>query len=399
MTIEDPAIIFMVYLKYISLSLMLFLCTLELSSWLLIKSGFTNYRPPPPFLVRDWSGISVLGKKAKIYEEFRNRHPEIEKAADIDYSLKREPGEYIILGEKTGKSIFEFRTLAPNIDDTYKLLGGVTKRIKYRVRYQTDAFGRRSYPVSRKVPASQNLLFLGCSFTFGEGVAQDEIFPSRLAIKRPDVEVINTGVPGFSPATVLQQITKNPKFLSGIDTSQPTTAVFVFIDDHVKRVVGTSEFLAGHPNLIIQEPYYYKGSDNKLHYEESFSSNFWNFRWLLRSYGHTNLAQVTKLDLPLIDDQQMELIADILVEVKSELRKKIPTLKDFLVVSFPGNNFYVSRLKDRLQAKKITFVDHSEVDVGLLLKGHHNLLVDSHPSSLAHELFADLLLEDLKDFL
>src|SRR5262249_34429910 len=61
------------------------------------------------------------------------------------------------------------------------------------------------------------ILILGDSFTFGQGVADDEIYPRRMAeLAGPQVEIISLAHSGWSTADELQVLTKWPGWV-GLD--------------------------------------------------------------------------------------------------------------------------------------------------------------------------------------
>ncbi len=79
-----------------------------------------------------------------------------------------------------------------------------TRAPEFTVEYQTNSEGWRDAEVhaQQKAPGTQRILLLGDSFTFGEGVTYDAIWPVLLeaalnASGKPRVEVIKAGVPGY----------------------------------------------------------------------------------------------------------------------------------------------------------------------------------------------------------
>ena len=58
------------------------------------------------------------------------------------------------------------------------------EREVYRATYTTDALGRRATP--RPANAERAILFVGCSFTFGLGVNDDETLPWHVAKQIPE---------------------------------------------------------------------------------------------------------------------------------------------------------------------------------------------------------------------
>lgn len=69
----------------------------------------------------------------------------------------------------------------------------------FDVTYNIDALGARDIPVHDGAPEGRGIVeILGCSFTFGHGVADDEPFPAVLQRDHwPDFEVRNRGVNGY----------------------------------------------------------------------------------------------------------------------------------------------------------------------------------------------------------
>ena len=62
--------------------------------------------------------------------------------------------------------------------------------------YATNKEGYRDVEYFKKNTEKDFIIFLGDSFTFGSGVAQDKIFPSIILKKNDKYEILNLGVPG-----------------------------------------------------------------------------------------------------------------------------------------------------------------------------------------------------------
>lgn len=70
----------------------------------------------------------------------------------------------------------------------------------------TNDFGNRSHPDPTPDRQRPVVVLLGDSFTFGWGVEDDETFAAALARLRPDLEVVNRGVPGYGHDQMLLQL-------------------------------------------------------------------------------------------------------------------------------------------------------------------------------------------------
>jgi hypothetical protein len=103
----------------------------------------------------------------------------------------------------------------------------------YDVTYSLDGNGMRVTPDGRP-PA---VYFLGDSFTFGEGVADDQTLPAAYA-RQSGRRAINLGVPGYGPHQVLRLIECDRPDSLGL--APPAVAVLTLLTGHVERVAGRS---------------------------------------------------------------------------------------------------------------------------------------------------------------
>src|SRR5690606_24068826 len=125
--------------------------------------------------------------------------------------------------------------LAPNVDDVFILRGAESARTKYQVRYTTNRHGRRVTFSEDRADAGLNILLLGCSITFGEGVNNEDAFPSKLGALLKE-RTYNLGVMGSSPSVALHTMLKKKEdFLASIAPGE-TIVIYNFIDDHLMRI-------------------------------------------------------------------------------------------------------------------------------------------------------------------
>lgn len=110
----------------------------------------------------------------------------------------------------------------------------------YRVRYRFDEFGRRRN--LRPSGAKKALLCFGCSFTFGEGVEEDQAWPAQLAARHSEVAVYNYGFSGWSPAQMLDAASLRD--LRHEVPEPQAQATFLLLNSHLDRING-SWFMVG----------------------------------------------------------------------------------------------------------------------------------------------------------
>jgi hypothetical protein len=106
----------------------------------------------------------------------------------------------------------------------------------YKNKYTIDAFSRRLIANQIELASSKrNVVFLGCSFTFGTGVADDENFPFYFSKYRTNFNVYNLGIYKAGANDILDDLRLN-KRLSDI-SKNGGLVVYTAIYDHIERSV------------------------------------------------------------------------------------------------------------------------------------------------------------------
>jgi hypothetical protein len=105
----------------------------------------------------------------------------------------------------------------------------------FKAKYHIDAEGNRVTKGDYSLP---KILFLGCSYTFGHGVQDDEVYVSLLAEKFPQYKVINGAAMAYGPT---QALLKTERELT--NRNDIRLVVYPFIGHHIKRSYLRKEWL------------------------------------------------------------------------------------------------------------------------------------------------------------
>ncbi len=381
-----------------------FLLSLEVISWLLLSA---DVKPQvvrnQPHVIWNRDGIAPhlsdqnrIGEVLRNYVAWEEKHPEIQKPFEVDMDLRIERARYVHKGVKTGQGVFKgFDTLNADINDDFELYGANSGKLKYSIHYETDSFGRRKTGYENKANAKYNLIFVGCSFTFGEGVPTNSTFPAIVGKLIPQARTYNLGVPGSSPALRLLALKNNKKLLKDIDPEIPTYIIFTFIDDHIRRVIGTSLQIQNLPNQYEEAPDFYL-ENNKLMMHPDYYQRFKYLRKLNKLYSYTNFAKVTRLEFPMVSDYHYELLAKIISEMKNEIKTVLPETREIYLAAFPEQNYYVQALRPYLMKEGVKTLDYAGINFPTLMGRHFHLEHDIHPSAKTYEMYGHLLVSDLK---
>lgn len=120
----------------------------------------------------------------------------------------------------------------------------------YDVKYSADSLGHRlSFP-DRGNGASPCALFFVCSFTFGEGVGDEQTLPYRVgALTQGRVRAVNLGVPGYGAEHMLASIERG--MTSDRLPCVPTHIIYQALPHHVVRAAGRADYSRHGPRYAM----------------------------------------------------------------------------------------------------------------------------------------------------
>jgi hypothetical protein len=274
----------------------------------------------------------------------------------------------------------------PNLAETAQL--EVDGQRIYSTPYTTDEYSRRRTPAPTE-SARRFAMFFGCSFTFGEGVGQNETLPARVAVHRPDLHCYNYGFRGYGPQQTLARTTAGG--LRREIAEDRGVAVYTLMDDHVKRAIGSMQVCAWWGQRM---PYYHFTNAGTLARDGFFSDGrplLWGLYSLL---GRSQAVKYFRLDVPLkLTEPDYELTAAMLIASRDAFQKEFPDSK-FVVVFFPWSR-HGRKIQPSLERNGVRCLDYSELLGPAEERSKYIIPFDSHPNAAAYEAVAGRLAADL----
>lgn len=253
--------------------------------------------------------------------------------------------------------------------------------------YGFDEYARRRIPDADK--KSENFfLFLGCSFTWGESVSDEETFANLVVKKFKSTNGYNLAMGGYGPNTTLQLLEQSDYRLEGIH-GKKGVAIYTFIDHHIGRLLGsmsvprTDEF----PDYQIRQGELV----NLGNFEDTrpFTQFFFHF------LSQSELLKYFQIDFPITADRGTSLFVAVNREIKNKLRDRFG-IERYIVAIYPEHTKHHKSLVSKLEEAGIEVIDLSGVQISQLTKGGAYLPGDGHPSALGHRVYSDLLVSELK---
>lgn len=235
----------------------------------------------------------------------------------------------------------------------------------------------------RKVPGSElsdnpEILFLGCSFTYGYGVNDDETFPAIVQKKHKDWRISNAAVVGYGTTQHLLQLRER------LEQNPPECVILSLSSVHFMRTILSQQYRA---NLRIGyrrssgevddrmkgARFPYMTECGKIEYQdwETMYPEVWGRYWLATS----NFLQIRFDQIKTPDCNPVEITACILKEMAELCEKKGVT---FGVICLDSNHETAS-----LQ-KRIPEIPWKNVGFSFKSKRFTHLPHDSHPNQRGH---------------
>lgn len=258
----------------------------------------------------------------------------------------------------------------------------------YRQTYNFDATAARVTPPARV--GADTYLFVGDSFVFGQGLADDETLASQLArLNGQSIRAVNLGVPGYGPNHIVRMFEAG--LVDRYKDRKVKAVVTWIIPAHLARVTGDGSWLGSSPRYVLE--------NGKPRFTGTFNEHRWRdpiagLRYLLGE----EFAFVDAIGQKQRQDEQVELFVALLARLQEQVRETFgaPLV---VVYSWPDENTQrpygsiksfgllvsiIGRLR-RLGMPMLSVDSQTEqYDVSQLLIPH-----DGHPNAFSNRLIAE----------
>ena len=295
----------------------------------------------------------------------------------------------------------KYAVMSPNTRMTDKMLvrfdGETRFETIYDAIYTTDSVSRRT-TISAPSTFTKSLIFLGCSFTWGSGVDDEDTFSSAIARFVDESRAFNLGIRGAGPNDVIDDLIENPQRLSGT-AAEKGIAVYTMIGDQIERALCRSSCYT-EPGLLARpfrlDKTKYVLEDGHLKNVGAFRNESPITREMKRLFFGSRLLNYLYYEWdPDSDDQSLFLIAKMFERIRDEIKRK--TGFEFYVAFFPDNE--IKRHEAFLAALDkvgVSYFDFSGIKFNEALAGRSRFPIDRHPTKLGYEAYARLLVHELK---
>lgn len=263
----------------------------------------------------------------------------------------------------------------------------------YDVTYTIDSNGLRTAPLVQKDKHAGCILFFGCSFTFGDGLQDNETLPYQVGIQSGgQYRPFNFAFEGYGPHQMLAAIEQG-RVRSMVDCS-PKYAIYVAIPDHVARVAGKVPYGKHAPRYQLDPDGSVRLVGNFEEQERAPSPLGAELRWQL---GKSAIYRLLANREPRVSEDDIHLTLAIVRRSRDLLAEEYPGIK-FHVILWPawkGDYAVVYRkLQDGFRQMNIPVHLVEDILPGHTLRSSKYVLSSNnrHPNALADRLLANYVL-------
>ncbi len=293
--------------------------------------------------------------------------------------------------------LINFSISNPAYFQTHNILGTVPKKdiqvtaqksygneLLYNVQYTIDQNGLRLGFNQSKKPPMNSVLFFGGSFTFGEGVNDNETMPYRFE-EKGRFKAFNFGFHGYGPHQMLATL-ENEMEKAIVSDTHPKYAVYQAIPSHVDRCAGRAWWDQSGPQYRLNE----KG-------EAIYQGPFQNF---LMSSFITVMTRSNVVRKRLSSSAKATSIADIDLFVNIVNKSKSLFEKryggQFYVLLWPSDYRLYQAILSKLKTKQIVVIKIEDI-LSDIEKYRIRFSYENHPNQLAHDKIATYILKFLQE--
>ena len=374
-------------------------CLLALEVFLQLGNKFeffiyekSTFYPPSHF---------TLHQDEKLYAFVKER---MQKSIDnfVDYPYRARENELHAEAKDPNKKLpqeFSIRSFSEfkNTQFISEMTTLHTKLTLYSVPMSFDQYATRTVP-DRPQKADHQYVLAGCSFTFSEGVKDEESMPAYFQKLRPKSQVFNMGIGGFSLTNVVYELDSQFDQRYQHLPIKNGTFIYTFMDNHLNRIICPLSCLRPENDWMLSNPWYDLQPNQWLIHK----GNFYKRTKLNEVYRFINLFKTVEflgIDWPLMNSDGVVRFFIAITQKMKQLVESKMGIKDFYVALMPVSSSIASpKLEKQLQEAGIKVLDLRFPKSAELLNYKSAIPGDGHNTALSNELFALTMEYRLREF-
>jgi len=265
-----------------------------------------------------------------------------------------------------------------------------TQKGKFNSTYTTTITGKRLTPEVHK-RTERDILFYGCSFTYGEGVNDNQTVPYYTQELLENTRAHNLGLSGYGPNEALDAVLNMDQLFSDDPALENPIGIYIYFNDHISRATFNLSHMYWTDILSLRTFRLKKNGDidKALFYKEMHPIKYFLYALLQTS----RLSRILYLEL-------MESSTRAPVYEKENILKTFEILKatqDKFIERYPDGKFYIFTLDNEDESQLSLMKDYGLNVLNNTKDGFDSSrLPDGHFDAYGNKQMAKRLIELLK---
>ena len=264
----------------------------------------------------------------------------------------------------------------------------------YEVKVSINSDGYRISPpfVPTTEGRKQSILFFGGSFTYGEGVNDQETMPFITGLlTKGQYKIYNFGLHGYGPQHMLANIDHD--LVDTIVDTEPRYIIYQVLEDHVSRV-------AGHRGWLKSGPQYILSKNGEVQFSGSFNTcnpSYENCLWkgVMRNFEKSFFLQ--RFFLHRISSTDLDLFTKVVDRSRYLLKKKYPQAEFHIIFWHNPWRPISNKILDDLKQHhfKTHLITDIIPDIYENKEGLYRIPHDGHPTPRVHKEIAQYIANNI----
>jgi len=254
----------------------------------------------------------------------------------------------------------------------------------FDIVYSVDRHGLRIIPTPDSKADPEVVAFFGCSFTFGEGVGDQEALPAQVAACAPGLHIVNFAYSGYGPHQMLANLESGR--VRQISPRAPKVVIFQMIPDQVRRPRGWIPFNPHAPRYVL--------ADGRVRREGNLDDAWWTpqtwpFVWKSQIFSRLLVPRM-------VGPNDLELSVALIRQSAEEVARQFPGSEFHVLLWNHHDHPLAGPLRRKLRQAGIRLHD-VEANIPDLEKRSkdHVFPHDGHPNAEAHRLLAEYVCQEI----
>ncbi len=349
-------------------------------------------------LTKTSSDVTLFESPETLHPDQLRKMPPLEIFEKIDLSnVKQYPKDISPRDLDTSKKFPGFKKPIGPYHSVVTIRG--REQPLYSIYIQRDHLGRRQVKTQPKPNRKLALVFIGCSYTYGEGVEDQQTFVSLLSERFPKVNVYNLGVGGVGLNKIYDDMqSKKVDFYFDLQETQ-LILVNTFLGDHLRRQTCDMSCY-GRNKWMIHGPRFAITSSGDLRKEGLLSDIYPANAILNFIFGFRVLEAYAIRDKKVFQDSNLLLWQSLLNNIRTEYQKSFEVL-DFYNYFPNSSSFLANQMIPRLERNGFKAIVGRRLT---MIFPEHQVLIpaDFHPTPISHQAMAEeiawALAQDYEEF-